>query len=137
MKDSVPRIHPEYKPPEIIPRPPAQLNLFTGKPEPVVVSIDDYWGDREIRVEEGITLSKSGDSSPIILSSFGLFLGRKSERLVVKSQKKVIYEFPFFSLNEVAQRVPKKRELKVLIENLQKEEKQRFREILRVWVSWC
>ncbi|OGW20395.1 MAG: CRISPR-associated endonuclease Cas1 [Nitrospirae bacterium GWB2_47_37] len=44
---------------------------------------------------------KSGDSSQIVLSGFGIFLSKKSERLIVKKNTKVVYEFPFFRLNEV------------------------------------
>ena len=37
----------------------------------------------------------------MILSGFGLFLSKKSERLLVRKGKDVIYQFPFFRLNEV------------------------------------
>src|SRR4030067_2721388 len=91
-------IHPEYQPKKNLP--PAQFNLFTGEAEPVPQLIDKNIDD-EIFVDDGISLVQSGDSSQIVLSGFGIFLSKKSERLIVKKSSKVIYEFPFFRLNEV------------------------------------
>ncbi len=81
---------------------PAQFNLFTGAAEliPVEISEPEEAG-REIRIDEGISLVKSEDGSQLILSGFGLFLSKKSERLLVRKGKQVIYQFPFFRLNEV------------------------------------
>lgn len=92
------RIHPEYQPEEKLP--PAQFNLFTGKAEPIPQLIDKNIDDERF-IDDGISLVKSGDSSQIVLSGFGIFLSKKSERLIVKKSDKVIYEFPFFRLNEV------------------------------------
>jgi len=80
----------------------AQFNLFTGAADliPVEVSEPEELG-REIRVDEGITLVKSEDGSQLILSGYGLFLSKKSERLLVRKGKDVIYQFPFFRINEV------------------------------------
>lgn len=94
------RIHPEYQPEESIKLPLAQFNLFTGEAEPIPLLIDKNIVD-ETFIDEGISLIKSGDSSQIVLSGFGIFLSKKSERLIVKKSNKVIYEFPFFRLNEV------------------------------------
>jgi len=94
----IPRIHPEYQPEEKLQS--AQFNLFTGEAEPVPQLIDKNIDD-EIFIDDGISLIKSGDSSQIVLSGFGIFLSKKSERLIVKKSSKVIYEFPFFRLNEV------------------------------------
>jgi len=47
---------------------------------------------------------KNGDSTQVILSGFGMFLGKKSERLIVRQVdkgNKTIYEFPFFRLTEI------------------------------------
>jgi CRISPR-associated protein Cas1 len=81
---------------------PAQFNLFTGSAElvPIEVSEPEEAG-REIRVDEGISLVKAEDGSQLILSGFGLFLSKKSERLLVRKGSQVIYQFPFFRLNEV------------------------------------
>jgi len=80
----------------------AQFNLFTGAAEPIPVEVaePDEPG-REIRVDEGISLVKTEDGSQLILSGYGLFLSKKSERLLVRKGKDVIYQFPFFRINEV------------------------------------
>ncbi|MBW2123188.1 MAG: CRISPR-associated endonuclease Cas1 [Deltaproteobacteria bacterium] len=46
-------------------------------------------------------LVRSGDAAQIVLSGFGLFLSKKSDRLIVRKGKDLIYEFPFFRLSEV------------------------------------
>lgn len=94
------RIHPEYQPEEHKKLPLAQFNLFTGEAEPVPLLIDKVVDD-EIFIDEGISLVKSGDASQIVLSGFGIFLSKKSERLIVRKSSKIIYEFPLFRLNEV------------------------------------
>ena len=81
---------------------PAQFNLFTGAAELIPIEVaEPVEDDREIRVDEGISLVKTEDGSQLILSGFGLFLSKKSERLLVRKGKQVIYQFPFFRLNEV------------------------------------
>ena len=102
MEPKVTRIHPEIKvkEDEAI-QIPAQINLFTGKEEPVRYPVDKEFEEEEIQIREGLTLVKSGDTSQVIVSGFGAFLGKVSERLTVKLGKKVIYEFPFFRLSEV------------------------------------
>lgn len=82
--------------------PPAQVNLFTGQPEAVVIPIESEPPEGEERViDEGIRMVKTGDTSQIVLSGFGMFLGKKSERLLVRQGKTVVYEFPLFRLSEV------------------------------------
>ncbi|MCS6303978.1 MAG: CRISPR-associated endonuclease Cas1 [Nitrospira sp.] len=44
---------------------------------------------------------KTGDTSQVVLSGFGMFLSKKSERLLVRQGKTVVYEFPMFRLSEV------------------------------------
>lgn len=44
---------------------------------------------------------KSGDTSQIILSGYGIFLSKKSERMLVRKGKDVIYQFPLFRLKDV------------------------------------
>jgi CRISPR-associated protein Cas1 len=81
---------------------PAQFNLFTGAAELIPIEVaEPVEEDREIRVDEGISLVKTEDGSQLILSGFGLFMSKKSERLLVRKGKHVIYQFPFFRLNEV------------------------------------
>lgn len=101
--EPLPRLHPERPAPEPARElPPAQINLFTGEPEAVVVPIETDPPDGEERIiDEGIRMVKTGDTSQVVLSGFGMFLSKKSERLLVRQNKTVIYEFPFFRLSEV------------------------------------
>ena len=80
---------------------PAQFNLFTRDPEPLPIEVPDPGVARELRVDDGITLVKSDDTSQLILSGYGLYLGKKSERLIVRKGKDVVYQFPFFRIHEV------------------------------------
>jgi CRISPR-associated protein Cas1 len=100
-QSNLPRIHPEYVPTEP-PPPPAQFNLFTGEAEPVPIEIDPLTEEgRERVLGEGVSMVQTPDGSQVILSGFGIFLSKKSERLIVKSGKKAIYEFPLFRMSEV------------------------------------
>src|SRR5439155_10481457 len=80
---------------------PVQRNLFTGEEELIHVDIDHAIPEDETEVDDGISLVKTEDSAQLILSGFGLFLGKKSERLIVRKGKEVIYQFPFFRVQEV------------------------------------
>src|SRR5579885_1680579 len=53
------------------------------------------------RAKELPMVAKAADSAQLILSGFGIFLSKKSERLLVKLGGKVVYEFPFFRISEV------------------------------------
>lgn len=68
----VQRIHPDYQPAEQSKLPLAQFNLFTGEAEPIPLLIDKDVDD-EVFIDEGISLIKSGDSSQVVLSGFGIF----------------------------------------------------------------
>ncbi|MFQ5904234.1 MAG: CRISPR-associated endonuclease Cas1 [Candidatus Binatia bacterium] len=86
----------------IRPLPPAQFNLLTGQAESIPIEVPEPQDTgREVRIDEGISLVKSEDGSQLVLSGFGLFLSKKSERLLVRKGKDVIYQFPFFRLHEV------------------------------------
>jgi CRISPR-associated protein Cas1 len=52
-------------------------------------------GDRQLYV------AQAEDAAQLILSGFGMYLGKKSERLQVKLGGKAVYEFPFFRISEV------------------------------------
>lgn len=78
-----------------------QLNLFTGELESLPIEVPDPPQPGEIQADDGITLVKMEDSSQLILSGFGLFLRKKSERLLVRKGDKLLYQFPFFRLNEI------------------------------------
>lgn len=82
--------------------PPAQFNLLTGQAELIPIEVPEPpEAGREVRIDEGISVVKTDDGSQLILSGFGLFLSKKSERLLVRKGKAVIYQFPFFRLHEV------------------------------------
>ena len=81
--------------------PAGQFNLFSGELEPVPIEVSTPPEAGEVRVDEGIALVKTEDSSQLVLSGFGLFLRKKSERLLVKKGKTLVYQFPFFRLTEV------------------------------------
>ena len=55
----------------------------------------DSNGNRQAYVAQG------EDAAQLILSGFGIYLGKKSERLQVKLGGKAVYEFPFFRISEV------------------------------------
>src|SRR5712692_8803996 len=80
---------------------PVQRNLFTGEPEPIHIDVDHSIPEDETEIDDGISLVKTEDSAQLILSGFGLFLGKKSERLIVRKGKEVVYQFPFFRIQEV------------------------------------
>jgi len=44
---------------------------------------------------------KTEDAAQLILSGFGIYLGKKSERLQIKLSNKTLHEFPFFRISEV------------------------------------
>ncbi len=46
-------------------------------------------------------VARTEDAAQLILSGFGIYLGKKSERLQIKIQGKVAHEFPFFRISEV------------------------------------
>lgn len=81
---------------------PGQFNLFTGVLEPLPIEVPEPRESGETQVDDGITLVKTEDSSQLILSGYGLFLRKKSERLLVKKGDNLIYQFPLFRLNEIA-----------------------------------
>lgn len=99
VKVKVHKIHPEYEPKKK-PLPPAQYNLFTGEAEAIPILIEEQ-SEGEVRIDEGITIVKTGDTSQIILSGYGLFLSKKSERMLVRKGKDVIYQFPLFRIKDV------------------------------------
>jgi hypothetical protein len=82
--------------------PPAQINLYTGEAEPVRIPIDVEPLDGEERIiDDRIWMVKTGDTSQVVLSGFGMFLSKKSEHMLVRQGKTVVYEFPLFRLSEV------------------------------------
>ena len=81
---------------------PAQFNLFTGQAEPIRFDVPEAAEGIEVRIDEGISMVKGESGETVILTGFGLYLGKKSERLTVRARGgKVIWQFPFFGLQEV------------------------------------
>jgi CRISPR-associated protein Cas1 len=52
-------------------------------------------GSRELYI------AQAEDAAQLVLSGFGMYLGKKSERLQIKLGGKAVYEFPFFRISEV------------------------------------
>jgi CRISP-associated protein Cas1 len=82
-----------------------QYNLFTETAEQIEVDVDldtpSVFPDRDL-IDEGISVVKSEEGSHVIVTGFGCWLGKKSERMVVKrGDGKVLYQFPFLRLQEV------------------------------------
>lgn len=80
--------------------PPAQFNLFTGEAEPIPFLIDQT-PEGEHRIGDDITMVQSGDMSQVIVSGYGAFLSKKSERMLVRKGKEIIYQFPLFRIKDV------------------------------------
>src|SRR5262245_44338378 len=51
--------------------------------------------------DDKVTLLATENGSQLLVSGFGLFIGKQSERVVVKKGKKVCAQVPFFRLQEV------------------------------------
>lgn len=82
------------------PLPLAQYHLFTGEAVAVPLLVEDR-PEEETTIDDGIWMTKTGDSSQVVLSGFGMFLSKKSERMLVRKGKDVVYQFPLFRLSDV------------------------------------
>ena len=58
---------------------PLQRNLFTGEPEALRIDVPDHLPEDETILDEGISVIKTEDMAQLIVSGFGLYLGKKSE----------------------------------------------------------
>jgi CRISPR-associated protein Cas1 len=79
-----------YKP---IPKPPVRSD--GTRPISFERRLDSNGNNRQLYV------AQAEDAAQLILSGFGMYLGKKSERLQVKLGGKAVYEFPFFRISEV------------------------------------
>ncbi len=52
-------------------------------------------------IDDSVFLTRTEDATQLIISGFGLYLGKKEERLVIRKGKEVLFEFPFYRLSEV------------------------------------
>jgi hypothetical protein len=82
-----------------------QYNLFTNEADPLEVDVEPGpapAGHLDERLDEGIGVVKSEEGSHVVVTGFGCWFGKKSERLVVRrGDGKVPYQFPFLRLQEV------------------------------------
>lgn len=84
--------------------PPQQVNLYTGLPEivpeqlvlPLTPSPDFYSEDPKI-----VSLLTNESGSQLFVAGFGLSLGKREERLVVRQKRKIVAHVPLFRLQEV------------------------------------
>lgn len=82
---------------------PRQINLYTGEEELPSFMLDFFpAGVQERVLEEGLTVVQSPEGLTVSLSGFGGYVGKKSERLVLKKKDgKVVWQIPFDHLHEL------------------------------------
>ena len=82
-----------------------QINLFTGEPEiPSSVMVESFPpGQAERVLEEGVTIVTSPEGMAVHISGWGAFIGKKSERLVVRKSggTKILWQVPLDRIHEV------------------------------------
>lgn len=88
---------------ELLPTVPRQINLYTGEEELPSFMLDFFpAGVQERVLEEGLTVVQSPEGLTVSLSGFGGYVGKKSERLVLKKKDgKVVWQIPFDHLHEL------------------------------------
>src|SRR5690348_10180978 len=90
-----------------IPRKPpvaAQFNWITGaldiKPEQIDLPLPPV-DDAVLPPDNTVTLLATENGSQLFVSGFGLFVGKKSERVVVKQGKSICAQVPMMRLQEI------------------------------------
>lgn len=88
---------------ELLPPGPRQINLYTGEEELPNFMLDLFpAGVQERVLEEGLTVVQSPEGLTVSMSGFGGYVGKKSERLVLKKKDgKVVWQIPFDHLHEL------------------------------------
>lgn len=88
---------------ELLPSVPRQINLYTGEEDLPNFILDLFPTREQERVlEEGLTVVQSPEGLTVSLSGFGGYVGKKSERLVLKKKDgKVVWQIPFDHLHEL------------------------------------
>lgn len=88
---------------ELLPPVPRQINLYTGEEELPNFMLDFFPpGVQEHVLEEGLAVVQSPEGLTVSLSGFGGYVGKKSERLVLKKKDgKVIWQVPFDHIHEL------------------------------------
>jgi hypothetical protein len=83
---------------------PAQYNFITGSIEIIPEQLDlelPELDDVMLPHDGTVTLLTTESGAQLLVAGFGLYLGKKSERLVVKQGKAVCAQVPFLRLQEV------------------------------------
>src|SRR3954468_13619862 len=82
----------------------AQFNWITGRlditPEQIELPLPPL-DDAMLPADGTVTLLATENGSQLFVSGFGLFIGKKSERVVVKQGKAVCAQVPFIRLQEI------------------------------------
>lgn len=88
---------------ELLPSVPHQINLYTGEEELPNFMLGLFpAGVQERVLEEGLTVVQSPEGLTVSMSGFGGYVGKKSERLVLKKKDgKVVWQIPFDHLHEL------------------------------------
>jgi CRISPR-associated protein Cas1 len=90
--------------PQLVPRIPRQVNLFTGEPEIPSIMVETFpAGEAERALEEGITVVSSPEGMAVHISGWGAHVGKKSERLVLRKKggSGVLWQVPLERIHEV------------------------------------
>lgn len=88
---------------ELLPSVPRQINLYTGEEELPNFMLGLFpAGVQERVLEDGLTVVQSPEGLTVSMSGFGGYVGKKSERLVLKKKDgKVVWQIPFDHLHEL------------------------------------
>jgi CRISPR-associated protein Cas1 len=83
---------------------PAQYNWITGgldvTPEQIALPLPPA-GDVILPKDETVTLLATENGSQLLVSGFGLFIGKKSERVVVRKDRAICAQVPLMRLQEL------------------------------------
>jgi len=88
---------------ELLPPVLHQINLFTGEEELPNLLFERFPpGVRELVLEDGLSVVQSPEGMTVSISGFGGYVGKKSERLVLKKKDgKVVWQVPFEQVHEL------------------------------------
>ncbi|MCI0353167.1 MAG: CRISPR-associated endonuclease Cas1 [Acidobacteriales bacterium] len=90
--------------PQIVPAVARQMNLFTGEAEAPSLMVEAFPpGESERVLEDGITVVASPEGMAVHISGWGAYLGKKSERLVLRKKggTGVLWQVPLDQIHEV------------------------------------
>jgi len=92
----------DQPPLEILDLVPRQANLFTGETDLPNFMLETFpAGAREWQLEKGLTVVQSPEGLTVNISGFGGYIGKKSERLILKKKEgKAVWQIPFEQVAE-------------------------------------